>query len=132
MSYIIKTPKSTIRKRIMKLYISDDPEVVKYYVFNSLTIDDPNYYNYNKSFACFKLREWKTEEKNDRNKGTGLMFQKYCVEIIPFSILALETEQTAEEHLEDLGIDLNSVTFCKDVYDFYEKIDYDIKNRKYK
>lgn len=96
-----------------------------YYVISCPTPREPNFYRQMKSFHCFEMREITKCLKHPNSK--------HCLVLDP--ICRKTPNSTLEEIYEFLEkylfVDTKLVIHCNDVYDFYEKIGYDRKKKKY-
>ena len=103
----------------------------KFFIVEMPTPNEPNFYPQCISFTWFRDRELKRaypeagtgKLKNGMNWVEYSRTVKYCGEEV--------TGRPIKEYLDDCGIDINTVPVCKGVWDFYNKIGYDHKKKKY-
>lgn len=103
-----------------------------FYILEHPTYGDKGFYTQCISYSWFHDRELnrafpvgtQNTEKNGMNWMQYARTVKYCSEHSTYSSI--------QEHLALMNIDINHVPVCKGVWDFYDKIGYDRKRKKYK
>lgn len=93
---------------------------------------EPEFYRQVSSFSWFRTRELNRAfpDVSSGNLIKGMDWVqysrsiKYCSEHTP--------RTSIQDYLKDFDIDIGTVPVCKGVWDFYEKVGYDRKEKKYK
>jgi hypothetical protein len=62
----------------------------------------------------------------------GMDWMQYARTVKYCSDHHVSPRQTMTDYLDSMGVDINTVPVCKGVWDFYEKIGYNKKSKKYK
>lgn len=92
---------------------------------------DDNFYTQTISYQWFTEREMKRAFPDATSgKLNGMSWVEYSNTIKYCS--ERERGTRIKEYLDLVGIDINTVPVCKGVWDFYDKIGYDRKTKKYK
>jgi hypothetical protein len=100
-----------------------------FFILEHPTYGEPQHRWQAVSYTWFRDRELKRAFPNldGLHKGMNWMEYrntvKYCSEHHP--------SRPIKDFLDDMGVDINHVPVCKGVWDFYNKIDYDRKKKKY-
>lgn len=102
----------------------------KFFIVEMPTPNEDNFYPQCISFQWFRDRELKRAYPDTSGKlikGMNWLEYsrtvKYCGEQV--------TGRPIKEYLDDIGVDINTVSVCKGAWDFYDKIGYDKKRKRY-
>lgn len=108
-------------------------ELGDFYILELPTYGKPEFYIQTVSYSYFHDRELKRAfpygptniPENGMNWMQYARTIKYCSEHSGWP------GKTVKEYLDGIGVDSSKVTVCKGVWDFYNKIGYDRKAKKY-
>lgn len=119
-----------MRQLLIELHIPGK-EYGDFFILNKPTPGEDEFYIQSKSYSWFVERELKRAfpDLDGLYKGMNWMQYrntvKYCSEHSVFP-------RTISGYLDSMGVDINTVPVCNGVWDFYNKIGYDRKAKKYK
>jgi hypothetical protein len=98
------------------------------------TPGEDDFYPQVTSLSWFRDRELKRAFP-DVSSGkliNGMDWMQYARTVKYCSDHHVSPRQTMKDYLDSMGVDINTVPVCKGVWDFYEKIGYNKKSKKYK
>lgn len=95
--------------------------------------NEDNFYPQAVSYTWFHDRQLKNAfpEVSSGQLINGMNWMEYAKTVKYCSEHQVSPRETISEFLENFGVDINTVSVCKGVWDFYDKIGYDRKKKKY-
>lgn len=104
-----------------------------FYILEKPDCGEDDFYTQTISYQWFNERELKRAfpEVSSGKLVNGMNWVEYSRTIKYCSERATHAARV-KEYLDNVGVDINTVPVCKGVWDFYEKIGYDKKRKKYK
>lgn len=123
-----------MRRILIELHIPDKEEG-DLFILEHPTYGDTNFYRQAVSYSHFREREL-TKAFPDVSSGksiNGMNWVQYAKTVRYCSELHNELHHVGyiSRYLNLINVDINTVPVCKDVWDFYAKIGYDRKKKKY-
>lgn len=121
-----------MRQYLLELHIpgrEDGP----FFILEMPTINEPNFYPQSISFQWFRERELNRAfpEVSSGKLKNGMNWMEYSRTVKYCSEHHVGTNRPIKDYLDHFDVDINNVPVCKGVWDFYEKIGYDKKTKRY-
>lgn len=120
-----------MRQILIELHIPN--ALGEFYMLEHPTVGEPKFYTQAVSYTYFRERELKRAfpDVTSGNLIKGLTWVEYAATIKYCSEHSGWPGKSYEEYLAYIHIDIEQVPICKGVWDFYEKIGYDRKSKRY-
>ncbi len=117
------------QQKLMALHIPGQPDA-EFYIIDMPNRNDRDWYKQVTSFTWFREREL-TRAFPDVS-GHAIDWMQYARTLKYTSEHQVHPKRTVQDYLTDFDIDINTVTYCNGVWDFYDKIGYDRKAKTYR
>lgn len=121
------------RQILMELHIPGQQDGV-FYIIDMPAYRDKGWYIQVTSFNWFRTRELNRAfpDATENTKRNGMNWMKYERTIKYTSEHHVHPNRTIQDYLSDIGVNYDTITYCDGVWDFYDKIGYDRKAKKYR
>lgn len=121
-----------MRQRLIELHIPGQNEG-QFFILEMPTPDEPNFYPQCISFQWFHSRELERAfpEVSSGKLKDGMNWVEYSRTVKYCSDHQVSPRQNMQDYLNNFDVDINTVPVCKGVWDFYDKIGYNRKTKKY-
>jgi hypothetical protein len=121
-----------MRERLLQLH---DPSVPyddeKWFIVEMPEADEKKFYTQHISFTWFCERELKRAYPDESKIPKGMNYAEYARSIKYCSDMTSFIPGGNSSFLQHAEIDPKNVIRCKGLFDFYEKVGYDRKKKKY-
>ena len=116
----------------MELHIPGQ-EDSPFFIIEMPTPNEPNFYPQCISFQWFRDRELKRAfpEVSSGKLINGMNWMEYARTVKYCSEHHVGPNRPIKDYLDHFDVDINTVPVCKGLWDFYEKIGYDKKRKRY-